>query len=290
MVPFDYVAPKTLSEAVNILDQNPVGARVYVGGSDIIDQIRNGRRKVTLLVDVKNVQEMNRLDYVVGEGLHIGGAVSCTRIAHCSDVIKHYPAIVEGCNLIGSIQIQNRASIGGNVCNGAPSADTVPPLLVYDAKAVTMSASGKREIPLSQFFISPGKTALNPGELLVEIIVPPILPDSSGHYLRFIPREEMDIAVAGAASMISIDKSTSRCGVARVALASVAPTPVRAIEVEKFLEGEILTWDKVRMAAELSPLSTSPISDVRGSADYRAELCKVLTRRTLEHCLSDLKL
>lgn len=141
---------------------------------------------------------------------------------------------------------------------------------------------------LEEFFKGPGQTDLAPDELLVEIFIPDPPANSASHYLRFIPREEMDIAVVGAASMISVDPATKRCNQARIALASVAPTPVRAREVEAALEGQVLTTELVRQAAELAPNSASPINDVRGTIEYRRELCKVLTRRTLENCLSDL--
>ena len=141
---------------------------------------------------------------------------------------------------------------------------------------------------LEEFFKGPGQTDLAPDELLVEIFVPEPPANSAGHYLRFIPREEMDIAVAGAASMVSVDPATKRCNQARIALASVSPVPVRAHEAEAVLEGQVLTRELVREAADLTPNATSPINDVRGTIEYRKELCKVLTRRTLENCLSDM--
>ncbi len=286
MRPFNFVAPHTLDEAIQAMAQG--NARALVGGSDLIDQIRVGRRTPGIVVDIKNIPEMRRLEYVPGDGLHVGAGVSCTDTALYPPVGEHYPSIKEVCQLIGSLQIQNRASIAGNVCNAAPSADAVPPLLTYGARAIIAGPKGRREVLLEEFFVGPGMSVLKPEELVVEIVVPPPPPNSSGHYLRFIPREEMDIAVAGAASMVSVDSTTGQCRQARIALASVAPTPVRATEAEEALEGQVLTLDLVREAAELTPRATSPISDVRGSAEYRKELCQVLTRRTLEHCLADL--
>ena len=288
MKPFNFVAPRTLDEAVQAMASANGGARPLAGGSDLIDQMRVGRRRPTLVVDIKNIPEMLRLEYVEGEGLHVGAGVSCARTAAFPPVGEHYPSIKESCLLIGSTQIQNRASIAGNVCNAAPSGDTIPPLLTYGARAIIAGPGGSREVLLEDFFVGPSQTVLQPSELMVEIIVPPPPPNSRGRYLRFIPREEMDIAVAGAASMLAIDPATRRCTHVRIALASVAPTPVRAREAEAALDGQVLTRELVAQAADLTPQATSPISDVRGTVEYRKELCKVLTRRTLEACLGDL--
>ena len=288
MRPFNFVAPRTLDDVLQTMAEAREGARALAGGTDLVDQMRVGRKTPEVVVDIKNVPEMQRLEYISGEGLHVGAGVSCTRIAEYAPVAKHYPSIKESCLLIGSVQIQNRASMGGNVCNAAPSADTPPPLLTYGARAIIAGPQGRREVLLEKFFLGPGQTVLRPDELLVEILVPTPEPGSSGHYLRFIPREEMDIAVAGVAAMVVLDPDTRFCTRARIALAAVAPTPVRARTVEGALEGQVLTGELVRQAADLAPQATSPINDIRGSIEYRRELCKVLTRRTLENCLADL--
>ena len=290
MRPFEFVSPRTLDEALQAMASANGQARALAGGSDLIDQIRVGRRTPSLVVDIKNIPEMKRLEYVPGEGLHVGTGVSCTSTAEYPPVGEHYSSIKESCLLIGSVQIQNRASMGGNVCNAAPSGDTIPPLLTYGARGLIAGPKGRREVLLEEFFRGPGTSILEPDELLVEIIVPPPPPNSSGHYLRFIPRNEMDIAVAGAASMVVVDPATGRCTQARIGLASVAPTPMRAREAEAALEGQVLSKEQIRAAAELTPNAANPITDVRGSIEYRKELCKVLTRRTLEHCQSDLGL
>ncbi len=288
MRPFSFVSPSTLNEAVQAMASANGNARALAGGSDLVDQMRVGRRTPSVVVDIKNIPEMRRLEYVDGEGLHMGAGVSCTRTADFPAVGEKYPAIKESCLLIGSTQIQNRASIAGNVCNAAPSGDTIPTVLIYGAKAVIEGLGGRREVALEDFFLGPSQTVLKPDELMVEIIVPPPPPNSASHYLRFIPREEMDIAVAGAGSLVAIDPGTKRCIQARIVLASVAPTPVRARDTEAALEGQVLSKELVRQAAELAPNASSPITDVRGTVEYRKELCKVLTRRTLEHCLEDL--
>ena len=289
MRPFNFVAPRTLDDAIQTMADAQGGARALAGGTDLVDQMRTGRKTAALVLDVKKVPEMQRLEYISGEGLHVGAGVSCTRIAEYPPVGEHYPSIRESCLLIGSVQIQNRATIGGNVCNAAPSADTVPPLLTYGAKAIIASPQGGREVLLEEFFLGPGQTVLRPGELLVEVLVPPPEPNSSGHYLRFIPREEMDIAVVGAAAMVVLDPDSRLCSGARIVLAAVAPTPVRARETETALKGNRLTGELVGQAAELAPEAARPINDIRGSIGYRKELCKVLTRRALEACIADLE-
>jgi carbon-monoxide dehydrogenase medium subunit len=182
------------------------------------------------------------------------------------------------------VHIQNRATIGGNVCNAAPSADTIPALLIHDAVAQTASATGGREIPLLDFFAGPGQTVLQKGEILKELVLPVPSQKTTSAYLRFIPRNEMDIAVAGVGSLIEVDASSGQITKARIALASVAPTPVRAYAAEESLLGSPSNDTAIDRAAVLAVEAAVPITDVRGSADYRKELVKVLTRRTLNIC------
>jgi carbon-monoxide dehydrogenase medium subunit len=288
--PFTYAAPKTLDEAISLLSQAKGQARPLAGGTDLIAQMKEGRKRPTMVVDVKGIPEVNRLEYVAGEGLHIGAAVPCTDIADYPPVKENYPSIFEAVQLIGSMQIQNRASVGGNLCNAAPSADSAPPLICYGARAVIAGPRGRREVALEEFFRGPGETVLEPDELLVEVVVPPPPANSTSHYLRFTPREEMDIAVAGSGCLIALDPGTHRCTLARIALSAVAPTPIRAREAESLLEGKVLDEELMRQAGELASQASRPITDVRGSAEYRRELVKVLTRRCLRMCLASLGL
>ena len=290
MKPFSYVAPQSLEDALQVLAQaeGPGQVRAIVGGTDLIDQMTQGHRTPSVVLDVKRIPEMMRLEWVPGEGLHIGAAVPCTDTAAFPAVKENYASIEESCLLVGSIQIQNRASIGGNIGNSAPSADTVPGLITYAARAAITGPRGSREIPLEEFFTGPGQNVLEPDEILLETIVPPPPPNSSGHYLRFIPRNEMDIAVVGVGSLLVLEPGTRRCDQARIALASVAPTPVRARAAEAVLEGKEVTADLIQEAGERAVEACNPITDVRGSIEYRKELVKVLTRRTLQHCMESL--
>ncbi|MCI0882585.1 MAG: xanthine dehydrogenase family protein subunit M [Chloroflexi bacterium] len=284
---FDYEAPTTLAEALVLLAR-PGEVRPLAGGTDIIDQLKSNRRNADLVVDMKRIPELLELS-MNGSGLRIGSAVSCTDVLKFTAKHGGYPALSESAALIGSIHIQNRASVGGNVCNAAPSADTIPPLLVHEAVAHTVGASGgERAIPLIDFFAGPGQTVLQKGEILKLLVLPVPSENTASAYLRFIPRNEMDIAVAGVGSLIEVNPESKMVNKARIALASVAPTPVRAYAAEKSLEGSVIDQAAIDRAAELAVKAAVPITDVRGSAEYRKELVKVLTRRTLNICLDRL--
>ena len=231
---FDYEAPTSLASAIELLDR-PGEVRPLSGGTDIIDQLKNNRRHADFVVDLKRVPELLTLESNKSD-LIIGSAVSCTDVHKYMEENGGFSALSESTELVGSIHIQNRASLGGNVCNAAPSADTIPSLLIHEAVAHTASASGGREIPLIDFFAGPGQTVLEKGEILKQLVIPIPTDNTASAYLRFIPRNEMDIAVAGVGSLIEVDPSTKVVTKARIALASVAPTPVRAYEAEQFLE------------------------------------------------------
>ena len=286
---FTYESPKSLQEATSLMNKQAGIIRPLVGGSDLIDQLRTNRKQADLVMDIKSIPETTSMEFGSNGDLHLGSAVSCADTYANPKVRSKFTAIAESCELIGSVQIQNRASAGGNVCNSSPSADTIPALLVHDTLAVIASAKGLREIHLTDFFTGPGKNVLEQGEFLLKLVVPSPSDNSSSHYLRFIPREEMDIAVAGAASFLTIDPSSGKCSQARIALAAVAPTPIRAYEAENILTGKVITDDLIDEASVSAATSAKPISDIRGSADYRKQLVKVLTKRTLQKCLRTLK-
>ena len=290
MKPFSFAGPKTLEEMNQVLAQasSHGDIRPIVGGTDLVDQVKSGRRTPSVIMDIKRIPEMNRLEWVPGEGLHLGAAVNCTDTAAFSPAIESYMAIKESCELIGSIQIQNRASVVGNIANSAPSADAVPGMLVHEARVVIVGPSGQREVALDDFFTGPGRNVLAPDEVILETIVPPAPDNSSSHYMRFIPRNEMDIAVAGVASFVALEPGTRNCTKARIALASVAPTPVHARAAEALLENNEITAELVREAGEKAVEAASPIDDVRGTVEYRKELVRVLTRRTLLMCMESL--
>jgi CO/xanthine dehydrogenase FAD-binding subunit len=276
---FDYAAPASVAEAVGLLTAH-ANARLLAGGTDLLVQLRAGRKETDLVVDAKRIPELNAIHYDPARGLTLGSAVPCYRIYRDKDVARAYPSLVEVASLIGGTQIQGRASIGGNLCNAAPSADSVPLLIALGATCRVAGPRGSRDVAVEDFCIAPGRTVLQPGELLVSLHLPPPPPHSGARYLRFIPRNEMDIAVAGAGVEVILENG--RFLSARVALAAVAPTPLYVREAGEALAGSPVDEASIAAAAEIARRSAKPITDMRGTADYRSHLCAVLTRRALE--------
>ncbi len=279
MQPFTYHAPATLPEALDLLALTVGGARPLAGGTDLLVQMRRDDRSPGGLIDVKRIPELREIRFDVGNGLRFGAAVTCAELCEHEDVAGSYPGLLDAVGLIGGTAVQGRATIGGNLCNAAPSADAVPVLIVLDAVCVVSGPKGEREVRAADFCIAPGKTLLADDELLVALRVPAPAPDSGGAYLRFTPRGEMDIAVAGAAAWLRLDGST--IAEARVALAAVAPTPLfvpaAGALLAKKQPTEMLFAEAGRLAAE----ACTPITDHRGSEAQRRHLVGVLTRRCL---------
>jgi carbon-monoxide dehydrogenase medium subunit len=279
--PFTYERPLTVDAAVAAMASEE--ARALAGGTDLVPQLREGRRHAGHIVDLKRIPELTAISTTPGGGLSIGAAASATAVSRHETVVAGFPAVGESARLIGSLQIQNRASLGGNICNAAPSADAVPALICHEARAVITGSAGRREIPLASLFQGPGRTTLQPGELLVSIVLPPPQPRTAAKYLRFTPRREMDIAIAGSGVCIRLD-AQGAIAEARIVLASVGPTPVRAASAEQRLKGERPTRALLEEAGRLAAADARPISDTRGSADYRRSLVAVLTARALADC------
>jgi carbon-monoxide dehydrogenase medium subunit len=242
--------------------------------------MRSGRKETDYVVDVKRVPDLNEIAYDPELGLTLGAAVPCYRIYSNASVARAYPSLAEVAALIGGTQIQGRASIGGNLCNAAPSADSIPLLIVLGGRCRIAGPAGTREVAVEDFCTAPGRTVLESGELLVSIHLPPPAPNSGARYLRFIPRNEMDIAVAGAGVQVVMDNGNFRS--ARIALASVAPTPLFVREAGDALAGRAVSAASLADAADLARQAARPITDMRGTAEYRRHLCGVLTRRALE--------
>jgi carbon-monoxide dehydrogenase medium subunit len=276
---FDLALPTSVDDCLKAMAGHGPDVKLVAGGTDLLPQLKNSLLKPALVVDLSGVKELRALERDAGGGLRIGAAVTARELEQDARVRAEYPAIAESAALVGSIQIRNLATVGGNLCNAAPSADMAPPLLALEAEAVIAGPKGRRRVPLASFFQGVRRTVLGPDELLLELIVPKIVPRSGGNYLRHTPRRELDIAVVGVASQLTLADGV--CAKARIALASVAPTPVRAIEAEHALEGQPLTSERIEAAATLAVSAASPISDQRGSAEYRRHLVRVLTRRTL---------
>ena len=285
MISFEYYAPHSLEEALSLLDNRRERSKVLAGGTDLIVQMKNGNARPAVIVDAKKIPELNRLEWNDGKSLYIGAAVPLSKIVAFPPVMESFGILYQACSIIGSMQLRNRGTVGGNICNAAPSADSAPPLLCLGAKAIVARLGGNRIVPLDSFFQGPGQTALATNELLVGIEVPAPPIRSSGCYLRHTPRQDMDIAVVGVASFLIISKQNNLCQEARIALGAVAPTPIRVPQAESILAARVLTEEAIEEAAERAAEAARPISDMRGSAEYRKEIVKVLTRRTLKKAL-----
>jgi carbon-monoxide dehydrogenase medium subunit len=276
---FELSLPRTVDDCLRLLSAHGEAAKLVAGGTDLVPQMKSGAVRPSHVVDLSGVPVLRAVHDANGRGLRLGAGVTARTIERDPGIRSRHPALAEAAALVGSVQIRNLATVGGNLCNAAPSADMAPPLIALDAEAVIAGPTGKRRVPLAAFFTGVRTTALAPGEMLVELDIPAADGQSGGHYLRHTPRRELDIAVVGVASQITLVNGV--CAKARIALASVAPTPVRATAAEETLTGQTLTPDLIQRAAELAVASARPISDQRGSADFRRHLVAVLTRRTL---------
>ncbi|MFM7150825.1 MAG: FAD binding domain-containing protein, partial [Gemmataceae bacterium] len=284
MKAFEYAAPKTLKEAVGLLAEKGEKARILAGGTDILVQIREGRKEPDWLVDIKHVPEVNALTFAPGKGLTIGAAVPCNRLYEHKDIPKHYPGLNDAVSLIGGIQIQNRASIGGNLCNSSPAADSIPALIACEGTCTIDGPKGKREVPVEKFCTGPGKNVLEKGELLVGLHFPAPKPHTGTAYLRFIPRNEMDIAVVGVG--VSVTLEGDKCVAARVSVGAVAPTPLLVVEAGAALVGTTLQPADLDRTSQKAQEAAKPISDMRGDAEYRRHLVGVLVRRALQTAIT----
>lgn len=280
-----YVRPSSLAEAVALLSRD--GSRPIAGGSDLIPQMREGRRRVGAVIDLKHVPALTSIEVKADGGWRVGAAATIGAMRKHAAFVAAHGALVESAGLIGSLQVQNRASLGGNLCNAAPSADGVPLLIALDAVAEIHGPSGERRIPASAIPIGPGRTSLGPGEVVAALHLPSRAARSADRYFRFTPRREMDIAVAGSGVRIDLGDD-GRITAAAIVLASVGPTPIRAETAGKSLIGTRPTAAGFAEAGALAAGEAQPISDTRGSADYRRDLVAVLTRRALADCAARL--
>src|SRR5436309_735290 len=269
-----YAAPKTVADATALLNDKGDRARILAGGTDIIVQVREGRRDIDALVDIKHITEVNELS-LDAKGLVIGAAVPCCVIYENQVIAKAYPGLMDAVSLIGGIQIQSRASLGGNLCNGSPAADGIPVLIALEGVCDIAGPKGTRSVPVERFCTGPGKTVLGRGEFLLRFRIPAPKKSSGAAYLRFIPRNEMDIAVVGAGVAVQLDAAKTKCTAARIALAAVAPTPLLVSDAGAALVGTSLDAGSIAKAAALAQAASKPISDMRGDADYRRHLVGV---------------
>jgi carbon-monoxide dehydrogenase medium subunit len=287
---FAYQAASSIEEVLALLSFDERQAKILSGGTDLLVQLREGRQQADLIVDVKRIPELLEVAYDPHQGLCIGAAASCSQVCSEAAVLAHYPGLVDAISLIGGVQIQNRASVGGNLCNASPAADAIPALIVHEAVCQISGPQGKRSVPVEQFCTAPGKTILQPGEFLVNIHIPTPKQNFGAHYLRFTPRNEMDIAIVGAGAAVTLDDDKLHFQTVRLALAAIAPTPLFVAEVGDFLAGKEITSQVIQEGALIAQAATRPINDLRGTAEQRWRLTQVLARRALEKAIDRARL
>ncbi|MES2492397.1 MAG: xanthine dehydrogenase family protein subunit M [Pseudomonadota bacterium] len=274
-----YHAPASLREAAQLLEADPT-ARVLAGGTDLIVQMRAGRTAPGAVIDLKRIAGISGVRDLPGGGFAIGAATACTALQDHPALVASWPGVVEAANLIGSVQVRNRATIAGNLCNASPAADSVPALIAAGATALVVGPGGVREVPVEAIPAGPGRTTLAPGEVVAEIRLPARPVGGGDAYLRLIPRTEMDIAIVGAGAALVLG-ADGTCTAARVALGAVAATSLRLDAAAAALVGTRLDEAALAAMAAAACAAARPIDDKRGSAVYRTAMAGVLARRAV---------
>ncbi len=287
--PFDYIRASDRDEVTQLLLKHGADVRLLMGGTDIFVQMRDGMLAPSIIVDVKQLPGMTDISFDPDTGLQVGAAVGMNAMAAHPAVTEHYPLLVQAVESVASYQLRTRATMGGNLCNGSPAADTAPAALILDAQCVVWGSDGERTIPANDFFLGVRKTALQPGEFLTRIDIP--LPPAgwAGRYLKLGRNAGGDLAIVGVAVMGYPDATTASGYRFKLALASVAPTPIRVPDAEAILAEQPITPDTLAQAATAAEDAAKPIDDLRGSARYRNAMSRNLTRRALDDVWTQLQ-
>jgi CO/xanthine dehydrogenase FAD-binding subunit len=282
---FDYIAPQSLDDALIALERNEA-ATIIAGGTDLLPRTRAGLTQPDLLIDLKSLG----LNAIKSEKYHvsIGAYTTFSQLIASNPLADSFPILIEACREIAAIPIRNRGTLGGNLVNGSPAADTAPPLLAYDAQVVLVKRGAQRVVPLYEFFTGPGQTLKERIEILTEIRIPYLPPGTAGSFIKLGTRKAMAIAVASTAARVTLGED-GKVREARIALGSVAPTPLRARKAESLLEGNLLSDEIIAEAASQARDESIPISDMRASAEYRSRMVEVLVRRALTTTWEKLK-
>lgn len=283
---FEYLAPATLEEAISALSDHEGEAKVLAGGTDLLIYMKSGRVAPSYLVDIKRIPGLDRIAFDEAEGLRIGALTRLADVADHPIIRERFPMAAAGAESIGTIQVRNKGTIGGNLCNAAPSADMAPPIIAFGTAVKIVGPKGERTLPLDEFFLGPGRTVLGAGDILTEIIIPTPPERSGGVYLRIARRSAIDIAAVGVAAHLTLDGDGTTCRDVRIVLGAVAPIPLRAKDAEGLLNGKRLEAEIIAEAGRRAAEESKPISDVRSSAAYRREMVNVLTKRALEGSLA----
>jgi carbon-monoxide dehydrogenase medium subunit len=276
---FKYLRPETLTEACSMLSELNGKASIIAGGTDLMVHMKQKAVSPAYLVDISYLPGLNTIEYQEKDTLRIGALCSHTDIESSSVVQTKFNILAQACGSIGSIQIRNLGTIGGNLCNASPSADSVPALLALDASVKIFGPAGENQVELAKFFKGPGQTLLKPDQILTSLDIPAASAPSFACYLKLSPRRAMDLAVVGAGIVLWLSADGSTCTDIRIALAAVAPVPIRAFKAEAFIRGQKLDSALIEETARVAAEETKPITDLRGSVEYRKQMVEVLIGR-----------
>ncbi len=282
---FEYLSPSSLPEVFELLERYGTRAKLVAGGTDLIVQMKEKRIAPEVMINLLGVPELRGMEWS-DVGIRIGATVKLSALESSSTLQGEWKILASAAHGIGSPQVRNRGTIGGNLCNASPAADTAPSLLVMEATVTLAGKNGERKIPLESFFTGPGHTVLRGDEILKEMAIPTTPQHSFGAYLKLGRRKSMDLALVSVAVLLTLSPDKGTCERARIALGSVAPTPMRARETEKMLEGKRPDENLIQEAAQCAEKECCPISDVRSTATYRKEMIKVLVRRAILQALA----
>jgi len=279
--PFDFYQPTTLQEASRLLREKGPGGRFLAGGTDLVIAMKEKGLLPNYIVDLKRLPGISGIRENLDGSISLGALTTMYEIEISPLIKKKFHFLAQSAAEVGSIQIRNRATIGGNMCNATPSADTAPALIALGARAKISGAAGERSISLEEFFNGPGQTVLSPDEILTEIFIPRTPSGLVGEYIKFSPREMMDLAYVGVAVAYDFEPQKRTCAGVRIVLGAVAPTPIRAKRAEATVEGQVLNESLAENAGNIAAEEAKPISDVRSTADYRRAMVAAMTKRAL---------
>jgi carbon-monoxide dehydrogenase medium subunit len=279
--PFEFYQPATLEEARRLVRENGTGGRFLAGGTDLVIAMKEKGLLPKYIIDLKRVPGLDGIRENSDGTITLGALTTMREIEISPLITKKYPFLSQSAAEVGSIQIRNRATIGGNMSNATPSADTAPALIALNATAKIAGTAGERSINLEEFFKGPGQTVMSAEEILTEVTIPKTGPRLVGEYIKFSPREMMDLAYVGIAVTYNLGEKDKKCDGVRIVLGAVAPTPIRAKRAEAALEGQVLTEDLAEKIGAIAAEEAKPISDVRSSAEYRRAMVGAMTKRAL---------
>jgi len=274
--------PKTLKEALSLLKKYNGKARVFAGGTDLLPKMKRREVVPKYLIALNGIRGLNFIKYEKDKGLRIGAATTLSEILGSPIIPKHYPILTEAISQMASTQVRNVGTIAGNLCNAVPSADTAPPLIVLGAQLKLVGIQKQRTVLVEDFFKGPDRTILGPAEMVSEIQIPPPTSKGRGAYMKHTLRREMDLAIVGVAAYLVLDSKNNTCKDIKIAMGAVAPIPMRAKKAEAVLRGKHLDDDLIESAAKVVSEEAKPIDDLRGSAEYRREMVRVLTKRAIK--------